>query len=145
MNRTSRERADAFLLEIIDVCKKHGLSISHEDSQGGFIIEPYSEYDVEWIRQADITPMLIEGNTESENWPQSRLTELVKQVYGSNAGVSVSPSKDKGLWDVFVKDVPTDRIYHKYTSWFARNSQEALNHAALDISDKLKGKLERGR
>jgi hypothetical protein len=40
---------DSFLDEIKEVCKKHGLSISHEDSQGGFIIEKYSDSNLEWL------------------------------------------------------------------------------------------------
>jgi len=34
---------DSFLDEIIQVCKKHNLSISHEDNQGAFIIEKENE------------------------------------------------------------------------------------------------------
>lgn len=45
---------DVFLEEIGKVCKKHGFSISHEDSGGGFIIEHYSESTQEWLGYADI-------------------------------------------------------------------------------------------
>ncbi len=41
-----------FIEEIIEVCKKHGYSISHEDSQGAFEIKPYNEQDVEWFKDA---------------------------------------------------------------------------------------------
>jgi hypothetical protein len=39
--------------EILVVCKKHGISISHEDDHGGFVIEPWSEENADWLRQAD--------------------------------------------------------------------------------------------
>lgn len=40
--------------EILDVCKKHGLSISHEDGHGNFIIEEYSDNYSEWFKNAEI-------------------------------------------------------------------------------------------
>lgn len=43
---------DAFLDEIVAVCEKHGLSISHEDGHGAFEIERMSEDNIQWLRQA---------------------------------------------------------------------------------------------
>jgi hypothetical protein len=40
---------DKFLEEIKTVCEKHGMSISHEDGHGGFEIEDYDEYNIEWL------------------------------------------------------------------------------------------------
>lgn len=50
--RTESERVDAFIEEILDVCKRHDLSISHEDSQGAFIVEPYRCDLALWLRDA---------------------------------------------------------------------------------------------
>lgn len=44
---------DAFIKDLVDVYKKHGLSISHEDEHGEFRIELYSDDNVEWISGAD--------------------------------------------------------------------------------------------
>ena len=41
-----------FLDEIINVCVKHRLSLSHEDGYGAFIIERYSEYNIERLKAA---------------------------------------------------------------------------------------------
>jgi hypothetical protein len=56
--RGTNPAIDAFLDEIVAVCKKHGMSISHEDQQGGFDIEPFDEHYVRWLSAASdgITP-----------------------------------------------------------------------------------------
>lgn len=41
-----------FLEEIKTVCKKHGLSISHEGGYGAFEIEKYSEDNMVWLLDA---------------------------------------------------------------------------------------------
>lgn len=46
------EKVDAFLLEVIEVCKKHGLSISHEDNHGGFEVELFDPANIEWLMDA---------------------------------------------------------------------------------------------
>jgi len=52
-------RVDAFIEDIIAVYKKHGMAISHEDSEGAFIIEPFdfnehTDLNCEWLRNAHI-------------------------------------------------------------------------------------------
>lgn len=45
-------KIDAFLEEIMEVCKRHGLAISHEDAHGGFEIVPLEQGDLPWLMQA---------------------------------------------------------------------------------------------
>lgn len=45
-------RVDAFLSDVLAVCKRHGMAISHEDSQGGFEIVPLIEGDTGWLNAA---------------------------------------------------------------------------------------------
>jgi len=45
-------KIDKFLLEIIEVCKKHDMSISHEDGHGAFIIEKASDDNFDWLMNA---------------------------------------------------------------------------------------------
>lgn len=45
-------KIDEFLAEVIEVCKKHGMSISHEDGHGSFIIENYYESNIDWMKEA---------------------------------------------------------------------------------------------
>lgn len=43
---------DAFLEEIDAVCKKHKMSISHEDKGGAFMIVGYNVNDASWLKAA---------------------------------------------------------------------------------------------
>lgn len=45
---------DAFLYEIELVCKKHKLSISHEDSQGSFVIEEYDSHNIKRLMNSAV-------------------------------------------------------------------------------------------
>lgn len=46
------EKIDLFIADIIEVYKKHNMTIGHEDHHGSFCIELYDEYMVEWMRDA---------------------------------------------------------------------------------------------
>lgn len=43
-----------FFNEIESICKKYGYSISHEDGQGAFNIEKYSEDNIDWLKNANL-------------------------------------------------------------------------------------------
>lgn len=42
-------RIDAFLREVEEVSKRHGLSISHEDTGGAFIVREHNTTDAVWL------------------------------------------------------------------------------------------------
>lgn len=46
------KKIDTFLEALFKLYKEHGLSIAHEDSHGGFIIENYDEANMKWMSQA---------------------------------------------------------------------------------------------
>jgi hypothetical protein len=48
------EKQINFLNEIRQVCKKHGLSISHEDKEGAFEIENFSQDNIDWLMNANM-------------------------------------------------------------------------------------------
>lgn len=48
---TETPRVDAFLREILEVEKRHGLSLSHEDSQGAFEVVT-RKGENEWLANA---------------------------------------------------------------------------------------------
>lgn len=45
-------KVNGAITQILVLCKQLGISISHEDYQGGFIIEPWSEANASWLRGA---------------------------------------------------------------------------------------------
>jgi hypothetical protein len=44
-------RAAAFLKDIEETCKKHNMSISHEDGQGAFLFTDFNEQDLKWLKE----------------------------------------------------------------------------------------------
>jgi len=47
-------KVDAFLKAIAELSEQYGLSLSHEDGQGAFIIESYCESNINWLKDAFI-------------------------------------------------------------------------------------------
>ena len=45
-------KVDVFLNDLIDVCKEHNLSLSHEDLHGAFQVVPYDDSFKAWLEQA---------------------------------------------------------------------------------------------
>ena len=48
--REMNEKVDAFLSDIEEVCRSHGMSISHEDHHGAFIATDFSEENLKWLK-----------------------------------------------------------------------------------------------
>ena len=55
-NHESTPAADEFLADILAVCKEYGLSISHEDTHGAFVIVQYNDKASEWLLNAMYEP-----------------------------------------------------------------------------------------
>ncbi len=58
--RIENSEVEEFLKDLIEVYKKHGFSLAHEDTQGGFIVEKFNEENVEWLMQASVGESLEE-------------------------------------------------------------------------------------
>ena len=48
----NKERIENFMKEYEELCVKHGLSLGHEDYEGGFIIDEYDADNIEWVKAA---------------------------------------------------------------------------------------------
>lgn len=53
-DKKGNEKEKAFLDELVEVYRRHGFSLSHQDSHGSFEVEEFDEYNVEWLYQANI-------------------------------------------------------------------------------------------
>lgn len=49
---TTPPKMESFLKDIVAVYKKYGLSLSHEDCHGAFIVEEFDEHNVKWLYEA---------------------------------------------------------------------------------------------
>lgn len=61
---TTPKEVKDFLDEIESVCRKHGISISHEDGQGAFILEKFNERDMEWLKEALYSDLDLRKGTD---------------------------------------------------------------------------------
>ena len=43
---------DEFIKDIAEVCKKHNMSISHEDGHGAFLINEFDMMNIAWLNDA---------------------------------------------------------------------------------------------
>lgn len=43
----------AFLNDLEDLCRKHGMSLSHQDTEGAFVIEDFNPKRLAWLRAAN--------------------------------------------------------------------------------------------
>ena len=72
-NRTSRSRESRlkieheFLIDVLRVCKNYGLSISHEDGHGSFIVSKWSESDARWLGESDSNASMTSDQSQSYN------------------------------------------------------------------------------
>ena len=48
-------KSEEFFNEIETVCRKYGVSISHEDGHGAFIIQPFEKFYTQWLMDASFT------------------------------------------------------------------------------------------
>lgn len=51
-------RVAEYLAAVVELGKRYGYSLGHEDGHGGFIVEVYSDHNAEWLKDArpDLPP-----------------------------------------------------------------------------------------
>lgn len=46
------DKYDDFIRQYEELCIKTGITISHEDTQGSFILDSFNSEDIEWLKDA---------------------------------------------------------------------------------------------
>lgn len=59
-----KKKVEEFLQEIEEVCRKHNMSISHEDGHGAFIIERFDEFNIKWLKEAQIAEYVVDNKID---------------------------------------------------------------------------------
>ena len=67
-------KVEAFIADILAVYVKHGMSISHEDEHGSFIIDHQDEDNEEWLKAAGVSKASVD--------PEAQLFERRKPYPG---------------------------------------------------------------
>ena len=49
---TDYDRYDDFIRQYVELCIRTGITISHECTQGSFILESFDSDDIEWLKYA---------------------------------------------------------------------------------------------
>lgn len=60
----TEQTVQAFLDEIEKISRKYGLSIAHEDEQGAFLIDKFSDEKMEWLKAARIRYKMVGLNSD---------------------------------------------------------------------------------
>ena len=45
---------DAFLIELVEVCRRHRMTLGHEDDHGAFEVRSFDEANIKWMLDAQI-------------------------------------------------------------------------------------------
>ena len=71
-----KDRAKNFFKEYEELCKKYNVSLAHEERRGSFILEPYDDKNIGWVKWA-----YIEGYEGCINWDEEEdeLERLTKE------------------------------------------------------------------
>ena len=86
-----------FILEIVGVCKRYDISISHEDRHGAFELEPFNERNVKWLNACHITEEL-ENKLERGQMSVTEiddLKELIVYIESVENNIPVSAAQVK--------------------------------------------------
>jgi hypothetical protein len=52
MRAVDDQKMKAFLDELVEVSRRHGFSLGHEDQQGAFTVEHFTTYNRDWLLDA---------------------------------------------------------------------------------------------
>ena len=75
-----KQNIEGFLKDYNDICKKHNVSLAHEDCHGAFIIQEYDEENIEWVESALIQSELDEYEAKMERERRERFERFYNEM-----------------------------------------------------------------
>ena len=96
------ERILNFLKDYEELCKKYDISFAHEDYHGAFILEEYSENNVEWAKYAlnKVSESSERRKEKEENQKiYDVITEELKQCLDNNENLTFKSIDE--VWGVY--------------------------------------------
>lgn len=107
---------EAFLQEIEAVCHKHGLSLGHEDTEGGFEVHLLKEKNIQWVNAA-----------------AKRYTHEVDPV----SGIALTPSyMGDGCSAAGIACLKCRYKDYCYPEWDSRAQEQVFSKAAKGIQEE---------
>jgi hypothetical protein len=61
-----KNRAQAFIDDIVATCRQHGMALTHEDQHGAFIVDDIRDGDLESLRRARVEMLAARAADETE-------------------------------------------------------------------------------
>lgn len=88
-----------FFREYEELCKKYNVSLAHEDSQGGFLIDIYDEENIEWVKAASDA---VEERKREEEMRLNRFNKYMtwKSELRESIGVNNKVVKNEGNYKI---------------------------------------------
>ena len=97
---SNKERIKNFMREYEELCIRHGMSLSHEDCQGAFIIDEYDEDNVEWVKSAQNGFEIRDRKNKEIERIKSRLKAEKEKLAELLGDETYSVNKDSYVVDV---------------------------------------------
>lgn len=110
-----------FFREYEELCKKYDVSLAHEDSQGGFLIDVYDEENIKWVKAA--TDAVEERKREEAmrlDWFNKYLTW--KSKLRESIGVNNKVVKNEGNYKI----VDENGLFIRYANTNERELTDSI-------------------
>lgn len=115
-----------FFREYEELCKKYNVSLAHEDSQGGFLIDIYDEENIEWVKAASDA---VEERKREEEMRLNRFNKYMtwKSELRESIGVNNKVVKNEGNYKI----VDENGLFIRYANTNERELTDSIERYEL--------------
>lgn len=115
-----------FFREYEELCKKYNVSLAHEDSQGGFLIDIYDEENIEWVKAASDA---VEERKREEEMRLNRFNKYMtwKSELRESIGVNNKVVKNEGNYKI----VDENGLFIRYANTNERELTDRIERYEL--------------